>query len=123
MQFCTFARILWNFLSGSGQDIRTVYKTTKVQDSFILKDHVPKTISSKIVYKFTCRSDPDINYIGFTNLIGLWANALKIMLAVLHQYRATYRLVIFVVEIDDFKIIKRCWHNAKSSIYDALEIK
>ena len=62
-----FAKRLKNLLSTGDQRIRTIYQTTKVQNSFVLKDSIPKEISSKVVYKFTCRGDPGTNYIGFTN--------------------------------------------------------
>lgn len=121
----TFAKRLRKLLSTSGQDIRIVYKTTKVQDSFSLKDPVPKAISSKVVYKFTCRSDPGTNYIGFTNrtlserikehVSGSTAISDHISICTICNDEG--------VTIDDFQIIKRCRYKTESSIYEALAIK
>ena len=121
----TFAKRLGNLLKTSGQNIRIVYKTTKVQDSFNLKEPIPKAISSKIVYKFTCRSDPATNYIGFTNRTlrervrehvgGSTAISDHISICKICNDEG--------VSIDDFQIIKRCRYKTESSIYEALAIR
>ena len=121
-----FAKKLRNLLKSSGQDIHTVYTTTKVQNRFILKDPIPKHIASKVVYKFTCRGDPDTNYIGFTNRTlrervkehltsGSTAISDHISLCKTCDEKG--------ITIDDFSIIKRCRYKHESSIYEALAIR
>ena len=121
----TFAKRLRTLLSSSGKDIRTIYKTTKVQDSFILKDPVPKAISSRVVYKFTCRSDPTTNYIGYTNrtLSERIKEHVCGSTAVSDHISACTACNGEGVTIDDFAIIKRCRYKTESSIYEALAIK
>ena len=121
----TFAKRLRNILSTSGQDIRTVYKTTKVHDSFILKDPVPKAISSKVVYKFTCRSDLGTNYIGFTNrtLKERVREHCSGSTAISDHISICTTCSNEGVTIDDFQIIKRCRYKTESSIYEAFENK
>ena len=121
----TFAKRLRNLLSSGGQDIRIIYKTTKIQDSFILKDPVPKAISSKVVYKFTCRSDPATNYIGFTNrtLSERVKEHVRGSTAVSEHIAACVKCNGDGITMDDFSIIKRCRYKGESSIYEALAIK
>ena len=121
----TFAKRLRNLLRTSGQDIYTVYSTTKVQDSFILKDPVPKPISSKVVYKFTCRNDPGTNYIGFTNrtLSERVREHTSGGTAISDHISICSTCNNDGVTIDDFQIIKRCRYKTESSIYEALAIK
>ena len=121
----SFAKRLRTLLSVSGQDIRIVYKTTKVQDSFILKDPVPKAISSKVVYKFTCRSDPDTNYIGFTNrtLSERVKEHVSGSTAISDHISVCTTCNSEGVTIENFQIIKRCRYKTESSIYEALAIK
>ena len=50
----------------AGKEIRVTYTTMKVGTYFNNKDRTPKMIKAKVVYKFTCQSDPDTTYIGRT---------------------------------------------------------
>ena len=121
----TFAKRLRSLLCKSGLDVRTTYQTTKVQDSFVLKDALPKTICSKVVYKFTCRSDPATNYIGFTNrtLSERVKEHISGSTAVSDHISVCRACNHEGVTIDNFEIIKRCRYKIESSIYEALAIK
>ena len=46
--------------------IKCVFNTFKVGQCFILKSVTPKPLISNVVYKFTCRHDAEIFYIGKT---------------------------------------------------------
>ena len=46
--------------------ITAVYVATKVGDLFSLKSKVPLSLSSDVVYKYTCSLDPSTSYIGKT---------------------------------------------------------
>ena len=121
-----FAKKLRNILKSGGQDIRTLYKTTKVQDSFLLKDPIPKNIASKVVYKFTCRGDPGTNYIGFTNRTlreRVKEHLTSGSTAISDHISVCKTCDEKGVTIDDFAIIKRCRYKHESSIYEALAIK
>ena len=76
--------------------------------------------------KFTCRGDPDTNYIGFTNRTlrervkehltsGSTAISDHISLCKTCDEKG--------ITIDDFSIIKRCRYKHESSIYEALAIR
>ena len=121
-----FGKKLQNVLrSSSDQQIRVVYKTTKVQDAFTLKDPVPKEIASKVVYKFTCRGDPGTNYIGFTNrtLRERVKEHVSGTTAISDHISICAKCNDEGVGMDDFIILKRCRFKRESSIFEALAIK
>ena len=44
-----------------------VYTSCKLSSFFSLKDKTPLSLTSKVVYKFTCLRDANMTYIGQTN--------------------------------------------------------
>ena len=48
------------------KQVRCVFNTFKVGQCFTLKSKTPKHLESNVIYKFTCRHDADISYVGKT---------------------------------------------------------
>ena len=48
------------------KQVRCVFNTFKVGQCFSLKSKTPKYLESNVIYKFTCRHDADISYVGKT---------------------------------------------------------
>ena len=119
-----FAKRLKRLLQTEDDNIRVVFKTTKVLESFQLKDPVPKEMTSRVVYEFRCRGDPDITYVGFTN------RTLKER--VKEHVSGTTSVSDHIshctvcnnegITIEDFKILKRCRNKWDTSIHEALLI-
>ena len=63
-----FAGKVENILNKDDNDIRVkaVFHTTKLKNFFSLKDKIPHTLKSTIVYKFQCQEDPGTKYLGKT---------------------------------------------------------
>ena len=120
-----FARQLKLLLDKSGQHVRVVFRTTKVQDNFILKDPVTKEMSSRVVYMFTCRNDPDTKYIGFTNrtLKERFREHIKGGSAITDHISICPPCNNLGVTLADFTILKRCRGNEETSAHEALAIK
>ena len=120
-----FSKRLKTLLTRSGEEIRVVHQTTKVQDSFVLKDLAGKEMLTKVVYEFSCQGDPDTKYIGFTN------RTLKerIKEHVSGQSAISDHITVCTycdqngVTINNFKILKRCRTKEETPIYEALAIK
>ena len=119
-----FSKRLRTLLMQSGEEIRIVHSTTKVQDSFVLKDSVNKDMSTKIVYEFSCRGDPATKYIGFTN------RTLKERVKEHTSGQSAISDHITVcshcdqngVTMNNFRVIKRCRSKEYTPIYEALAI-
>ena len=47
-------------------DVNIIYDSCKVGSLFSLKSQTPKALLSNVVYKFTCKHDANISYLGKT---------------------------------------------------------
>ena len=109
------------------EQVSVLYETTKVKDSFKIKDNIPKEICSQIVYKFTCPGDPETSYIGHT--IRNLRERVKEHLnpnngtAVGNHVMACEECQQRGASIDDFSILRRCRSRIGSAIQEALLIK
>ena len=61
-----YRRKLKRLLNKLDVNVNVVFHTTKVGNYFNLKDITPKLLRSCLVYRFTCRVDPDTQYLGET---------------------------------------------------------
>ena len=50
----------------AAEDLRVVYTATTVGSYLGLKDAIPQQIKPRVLYKFTCLSDSDASYIGYS---------------------------------------------------------
>ena len=112
-------------MNSSGQKVQVVYKTKKVIESFILKDRAPKEMASKVVYQFTCRGDPNITYIGYTNrtLRERYKEHVRGGTAISDHIAGCDECNGNGVTIDDFKILQRSYSKEETMVYEALAIK
>ena len=60
-------RVCKVFETITDEKLRITYSTSKVQDYFRVKDQDPKELLTNVVYRFTCLSDSNTQYIGYTN--------------------------------------------------------
>ena len=114
--------------NGMETDIRVVYGTTKVKDSFKLKDRESQEICLRVVYKFTCPGDPETTYIGHTNrsLRERVAEHLNIKTgksAVSTHIAQCDACCKAGVSIKDFAILRHCRKKWDTPIHEALLIK
>ena len=123
-----FAKRLSNLIKNSlNEEIFVVYETTKVKDSFKIKDRIPKEICSQIVYKFTCPGDPDTSYIGHT--IRSLRERTKEHLnptngtAIGNHIFSCEKCQESGASDKDFVILRRCRNRMESAIQEALLIK
>ena len=108
-----------------GEDIKVVYSTTKVGDSFRLKDLPPKHLRSDVVYEFKCLGDPGTQYIGYTSRsLGERAKEhLKGGTRVSDHIGQCTLCSNNNITINNFNIIKNCKTKTEAMIYEALFIK
>ena len=108
------------------QDVRVIYNTTKVADSFKLKDDSPKELLSKVVYRFKCLSDSDTQYIGYTNRPlreRVMEHLTKGNSAVAHHIDSCTRCNGQGVNIDNFEILRKCRSKVETPIFEAILIR
>ena len=109
------------------EQLFVVYETTKIKDSFKIKDKVPKEICSQLVYRFTCPGDPGTSYIGHTirNLRERAKEHLnpKKGTAVGNHIMVCEKCQQEGASINDFTILRRCRNRIESAIQEALLIK
>ena len=108
------------------QDIRVVYNTTKVADSFKLKDDSPKELLSKVVYRFKCLSDSDTQYIGYTNRPlreRVMEHLTKGNSAISDHIAACKECNDRGVKINNFEILRKCRSKADTPIFEAILIR
>ena len=119
-----FARRLKKLLT-QYPEFQVIYETRKIQDSFQLKDDQPKEILSKIVYKFTCSGDPNVQYIGHTkrSLRERFLEHRRGGTAIGDHMSVCADCSNKGVHLDNFEIVKRCRTKTESLIYEALLIK
>ena len=105
--------------------IRIVFQTTKIKNSFVLKDITPKQVSAKVVYMFSCRGDSTVNYIGHTNraLRERVKEHLDGGTAVSDHISNCSACNSNNISIDDFKILRSCRTKFDTTIYEAMMIK
>ena len=120
-----FGKKIKRLLSSEDNNIRIVYSTTKVQDSFRLKDPIPNQLRSRVVYEFTCRGDPNISYIGFTNrtLEQRSKEHIRGGTAVSDHIGNCKTCIDSVITANDFRILKKCKQKYEAPIFEALFIK
>ncbi|MEC8566719.1 MAG: GIY-YIG nuclease family protein, partial [Pseudomonadota bacterium] len=106
-------------------EVQPIYETTKIQDSFKLKDDQPKEILSNIVYDFTCSGDPSIHYVGHTSrsLRERFHEHIRGGTAISDHISVCDACGKKGVTLDNFQVIQRCRTKAESLIHEALFIK
>ena len=119
------ARLIQNRM---GKMIQVVYETVKVKDSFKLKDNVPKEISSRVVYKFSCPGDPDTAYIGSSNRtlnerVKEHLDFKREGSAVSQHITQCQACITKGITINNFVILRRCHDDFETRIVEALLIK
>ena len=94
-------------------------------ESFVLKDRPPKHMESKVVYEFTCRGDPDIKYVGYTNrtLEKRVKEHTSIGSAISDHISVCTDCKTKGVTIDDFVILHRSHTKEETMVHEALTIK
>ena len=107
------------------KDIRVAYETTKVQNSFVLKDRSPKELLCNVVYRFTCPSDSETQYIGYTNrsLRERVSEHLKGGTAVSDHISICKSCGDKGVTISNFEILRKCRNKCETPIYEAIMIR
>ena len=107
------------------EEIKVVYSTTKVGDSFRLKDLTPKHLRSDVVYEFKCLGDPGTQYIGYTSRsLGERAKEhLKGGTRISDHIGQCTKCINNNITVDNFNILKNCRNKTESMIYEALLIK
>jgi hypothetical protein len=107
------------------QEIRVVYETTKVSEAFQLKDPIPQDLQAKVVYEFTCRGDPDVHYIGYTNrtLKERYREHVRGGTAISDHITQCQDCDKKGVTLNDFKVLKRCRYKTDTPKFEAILIK
>ena len=120
-----FGRKVKSLLLHKANNIKIVYETTKVQNSFRLKDPVSKPLLARVVYQFTCRGDPDVRYIGQTirTLKERVREHLRGGTTVSDHIGQCHACQHQGVTINEFKVLKKCRKKKDPPIYEALMIK
>ena len=105
--------------------IRVVFQTTKVKDSFMLKDTTPKDVCARVVYRFTCRGDPTVNYIGYSNrtLCERVKEHLSGNTAVSDHIANCNMCSANKITISDFEILRKCRTKLDTAVFEAVLIK
>lgn len=106
------------------EDLRITYRTEKVGDHFMLKDHTPKAILSKVVYSFQCPSDLGTQYIGFTTrtLQERINEHRRGDTAIAEHTEHCKNCTIDTINLDNFTILKKCRTNLEARIFEAIFI-
>ena len=106
-------------------EIQPIYETTKIQDSFKLKDDQPKEILSNIVYDFTCSGDPSIHYVGHTSrsLRERFLEHIRGGTAISDHISMCDACGTKGVTLENFQVIQRCRTKTESLIHEAMLIK
>ena len=120
-----YGRRIKRLMKTVDQEIRLVYGTTKVSDALHLKDPIPQDLQAKVVYQFTCRGDPNIQYIGHTNrtLKERYLENVRGGTAISDHITQCQSCDIKGVTMDDFKVLKRCRNKRDTPKFEALFIK
>ena len=97
-----------------------VNSSTKVGDSFRLKDLTLKHLRSDVVYEFKCLGDQDTQYIGFTSRsLGERAKEhLKGETRISDHIGKFTKCNNNIITVDNFNIIKSCRSKTEATIYE-----
>ena len=120
-----FGRRIKKLMKMQEKEIRVVYQTTKVSESFQLKDPIPKELQAKVVYEFTCRGDPDVSYIGKTDrtLKERYREHVRGGTAISDHITVCQECDKKGVTLNDFKVLKRCRYKTDTPKFEAVLIK
>ena len=107
------------------EEVRTIYQTDKVGNYFTLKCNTPDSIVPKVVYQFTCPSDSEVKYIGYTNrsLGERVKDHLRGGTAISDHIDSCKHCRTIRITIDNFKVLKKCRTNLETMIFEAIFIK
>ena len=112
-----------------GLDVNILYDTCKVGSFFSLKSQTPKALMSNVVYKFTCKHDANLTYLGKTK---------RHMTTRVKEHgdldaREKTAVASHIVNcqtckqnklvLDDFEIVKHCKNDFETKIHEALLIR
>jgi hypothetical protein len=116
-------KVLKNIINDAA--LRITYSTSKVKDHFRVKDSDPHELLSKVVYRFKCRKDPAIQYIGYTNrhLKERVSEHLRGGTRVSDHIASCWSCRNTKITTEDFDILKKCRNRWDTSVYEALLIK
>ena len=111
-------------------DVNVIYETCKVGNFFSLKSQTPKALMSNVVYKYTCKLDANISYLGKTkrHLITRVVehgdlNAGEKKTAVASHIAECLTCKQNKTCLDDFEIVKHCKNDFETKIHEALLIR
>ena len=109
----------------SEEKLRITYSTSKVQDYFRFKDQDHKELLTNVVYRFTCLSDSNTQYIGYTNR--------SLRERVKEHLAGGTRISDHIgtcqscsrnsITSEDFVVLKKCCRKNDTAIFKALFIK
>ena len=109
--------------------ITIVYKTTKVQEYFSLKNKTPLILNLNVVYKFTCSRDVNVTYIGtsaryLSSRTGEHLNVSRSGKSAIKEHiRKCSSCKTQPNNMKQFEIIKKCQTSYEAKIHEALVIK
>ena len=113
------------FKTITDEKLRITYSTSKVHDFFRVKDQDPKELLTNVVYRFTCLSDSNIKYIGYSNR--------SLRERVKEHLAGGTRISDHIgtcqscsrksITSEDFAILKKCRRKNDTAIFEALLIK
>ena len=111
------------------KQVKCVFNTFKVGQCFSLKSSTPKYLESNVIYKFTCRHDADVSYIGktkrhlFTRIAEHTSTGLKDEGDSAVKKHIAECQYCSQNNVDLFEIIKKTQTSFDVLIYEALLIK
>lgn len=111
--------------SQTTEDLKVVYTAATVGSHFGLKDDTPHSITPRVVYKFTCLSDSDASYIGYSkrSLVERVKDHLRGGTAVSHHIESCNVCSNTRITAENFKILKRCRTKYDAMVYEAMFIQ
>jgi len=111
-------------------DVTVIYETCKVGDFFSLKSQTPKALMSNVVYKYTCKLDANISYLGKTkrHLITRVMDHADLDAGEKKTAVASHVTECLTCKqnktcLDDFEILKHCKTDFETQIHEALLIR
>ena len=110
-------------------NVDVVYSSCKLSSFFSLKDKTPLSLTSKVVYKFTCLRDANVTYIGQTNrplcvrMDEHLSTKSKSKTAVRKHIDNCLGCKKHTFVLNDFKVLKRCRTQTQTRVHEALLIK
>ena len=111
-------------------DVTILYETSKVVDFFSLKSQTPKALLSNVVYKYTCKLDANISYLGKTKRHLITRVAEHGDLKAGEKKTAVASHIVECptckqneICLDDFEVVKHCKTDFETKIHEALLIR